>query len=266
MDVRILGAHQSDTCNFRFASLLVDGTLAIDAGGLSGGLSLDEQLAVRQVLLTHQHWDHLKDLPGFGYNLLSAAGVAGQAPLGVDLYGSDAVRRVLGEFLGIPDFWLSFFERPSADHPVFRYHLVTAATPFTVGAYRVRAIPTTHSVPVLGYEVTDVQGRRLYYTGDNGPGAGRFWTAAMPHLLITECTYSNAMDGADEGRVHGHLTPRQLEAELMIFRSVRGYLPTVALVHLSPFYEAQIRVEVAEVASRLGSSIIVGAEGMQLTV
>src|SRR5579859_5818797 len=72
VQVRIVGSHQSEAVDQHYTGLLIDGWLAIDAGSLASGLTLDEQLAVTDVLVTHQHWDHVKDLGGFGFNRFSA--------------------------------------------------------------------------------------------------------------------------------------------------------------------------------------------------
>src|SRR4051812_23983241 len=69
MQLRILGAHQGESREFRFISFLVDGRLAIDAGGLTSSLTLDEQLALNAVLITHRHFDHIKDLPMLAHNV-----------------------------------------------------------------------------------------------------------------------------------------------------------------------------------------------------
>src|SRR5438445_1563901 len=69
MRVQILGAHQGESRDMRFMSILIDDRLAIDAGGLTSSLSLEEQYAIDAVLITHQHYDHIKDLPMFAHNL-----------------------------------------------------------------------------------------------------------------------------------------------------------------------------------------------------
>src|SRR5437879_11496882 len=69
MQVRILGAHQGESRDVRFVAILIDNHLAIDAGGLTSSLTLDEQLAIEALLITHQHYDHIKDLPMLAHNL-----------------------------------------------------------------------------------------------------------------------------------------------------------------------------------------------------
>lgn len=257
MEIRIVGAHQGEAIDRRFTTLLVDGGVAIDAGSLAGGLTLDEQRQVGDVLITHQHWDHVKDLASFGFNLLGAGQTA-------NVYCTDEVRQIVSEHLLTSSYWIDFFAGPNPLHPVYQQRRVDLVDEFLVGPYRVRAIPVNHTVPTVGYQVTDAAGRKVYYTGDNGPGCGRLWAMAEPHLLITECTYSNVQQ--ELAARSGHLSPRLLEEALLEFGGRRGYLPRVILVHVNPFHEARIRIEIEEVARRLSASIELGREGQTVVV
>ena len=62
MEIQILGAHLAEVKGARLTSLLIDGTLVVDAGGLTSALSLPEQKKIETVLLTHHHFDHTRDL------------------------------------------------------------------------------------------------------------------------------------------------------------------------------------------------------------
>ena len=46
MRVRVLGAHQLETRDTRLTSFLIDGVLAVDAGSITSGLTLEEQKSV----------------------------------------------------------------------------------------------------------------------------------------------------------------------------------------------------------------------------
>lgn len=265
MEVRILGAHQCETAHCKFTTILIDRVLAVDAGSLAGALTLDQQRAVRDVLITHQHWDHTKDLAGFGFNRFNARLEDRQVPP-ARIYCSAAVRQELVDRILAPGYWMDFFALPSPAEPTFTFHDVAPGASFDVGPYRVRSVPINHSVPTNGYLVLDSSGRSTYYTSDNGPGCGTAWATTEPRLLITECTYSNDAAANGIGERHGHLCPRQLRIELETFRRARGYLPRVAIVHVNPFYEKQVRVELADVAGELGSPIEVAKEGQTFDV
>ena len=69
MRVRILGAHNSESRTSRCVCILVDETLAMDAGGLTSNLQLEEQVKIKAILVSHYHFDHIRDIPGLALNL-----------------------------------------------------------------------------------------------------------------------------------------------------------------------------------------------------
>ncbi len=75
MKVQFLGAHNCESLETRLVSLLVDDVLALEAGGLTSGLSFVAQLKLKGILLTHDHYDHIRDIPMLGMNLSLSGGV-----------------------------------------------------------------------------------------------------------------------------------------------------------------------------------------------
>ena len=63
------GLHQCRTCGF-----LINDTVMVDAGTIGAALTLEEQRAIRHILLSHLHFDHIQGLPTFGDNLSEHAG------------------------------------------------------------------------------------------------------------------------------------------------------------------------------------------------
>jgi len=68
MELEILGAHNCESRDAKLTSLLIDGTVVIDAGSLTSSLSLEAQQRVKAILITHRHFDHIRDLATFGMN------------------------------------------------------------------------------------------------------------------------------------------------------------------------------------------------------
>lgn len=255
MEVRILGAHQTEMGEARPTSLLIDGRLAIDAGSLCAALTLTEQLGLKAVLVTHHHYDHVKDLPMIGLNL---------AYLGcLDVYGSGALFEVLSTHLLDGQLYPNFLEWPPG-RPSLRFNRIEEYRPFDAAGYSVLAVPVSHSVPAVGFQVTSPEGRRLFFTGDTGGGLSPCWEHVAPDLLVTEMTFSAEM--RDRARQKMHLSPPQLAVELEGFRRAKGYLPRVLLVHLDRAREPEVASEVAAIARDLDASITLGREGMTVTV
>ena len=95
MELRILGAHSSESRDTRMASYVIDNVLALDAGSLTRSLTFDQQYRVRAVFLSHRHFDHTRDLLTLGHYAVSAG-------FTVDVYGlDDTIDFVTNTLLGI---------------------------------------------------------------------------------------------------------------------------------------------------------------------
>jgi len=248
MRVRFLGAHNTETCSVRLPGVLVDGILALDAGSL-GVLSAQEQLGLKAILLTHQHFDHLRDLPILGMNLfLNGAGVA--------VYGLPEVQSIITKHLLNGSLYSRFMESS-----IMNFCPIIPGVSFLVGEYSILPVAMRHSVPAVGYEIR-TDSRRLFYSGDTGPGLSSVWKHLNPDVIIIEVTSSNHW--TDFALKAGHFTPALLKDELAILRELKGYIPPVFTIHMNSFVEDDIQTELAEVAHALHCSITPAHEGMEI--
>ncbi len=254
MKIQILGAHNCEAQNSKLISLLIDDILAIDAGALTSSLSFPAQQKLKAILLTHQHYDHIRDIPTIAMNrFLQGAGINIYAILPV----CDAVATHLLDGKLYPNF----LEQPQ-EKPTIKFTIIEPYQTEQIEGYRIFAVPVNHSVPTVGYQITSPDGKVVFYTGDTGPGLASCWEKVSPQLLITEVT---APDRYEEfGRESGHLTPTLLKQELTVFRELKSYLPRVVVVHMNPYLEKEIAAEIAVVAEDLNSPITLAYEGMRL--
>lgn len=258
MRVVFLGAHNLESSGTRCVSLLIDGVLALDAGSLTSGLTFPEQAALQAVFLSHSHYDHIRDIPALGLNLLRMG-------RSVDVYSSAEVRETVIETMLNGDLYPKVHERPP-EAPAIRFNTVEAGDSFPIGGYQARALPMAHVKPSFGLEVIAPTGTTMFYTADTGPLPEDFWTQTAPDVLIIETTAPSAQ--TDLVQLAGHLTPALLEEELVRFRSLQGYLPRVLTVHMDPLLgdNGQMADELAEVARRTGAQIQVAAEGLEIEI
>lgn len=235
-------------------SILIDEVLALDAGSLTSGLSLAQQGKIKAILLTHQHYDHVKDV--------AALGLKNAFQPAIQVYASDIVLKVLSEHLINGVLYPDFSRWPSPEKPSMNMNLIRPHERFDVLSYRVLPLPTNHAVPTMGFAVSN-SGKTLFYTGDTTVGLQECWKHISPELIITELIGPSSM-GREFFQRSGHLSPALLKEELLAFKKLKNYLPQVLLVHLNPEKEGEIKAEIENLKVELGASIIIGRENMKL--
>lgn len=254
MKLRVLGAHNVESRQTRMESHLVNGELALDAGSLTRSLTQDELQGIRAIILSHRHFDHVKDLLPLGM-VVRNAGVT------IDVYAIQDTVDAVTDTLMNGRLFPNFLESPGADAPTFRMRSVNFYEPFDVLGYEAVAVPVPHSVPAAGFQISD--GRlALFYTGDTGRGLGAAWGHVAPDVMLTEVTFGNENEAG--ARAAGHLTPDLLMDELAEFREIHGRVPQVIVSHINPAWEDAVRSELAEITVETGQRFVVADADMQV--
>lgn len=256
MELEILGAHNCESRDAKLTSLLIDGTVVIDAGSLTSSLSLEAQQRVKAILITHRHFDHIRDLATFGMNAYMSGPI--------NIYALDSVLEVISTHLLNEVLYPDFRNKPFPDKPALKFCPLEPNREVIIEGYAVLPLPVSHNVPTIGYQVTAPDKKSIFYTSDTGRNPSSLWEAVSPGLLVTEVTLPDKFESFAQDS--GHLTPRLLKQELLDFKRVRGYLPPVVTVHMSPHIESEIKEEVAQVAEELAATITLGYEGMKISI
>lgn len=255
MKIRFLGAHMFESKETRLSCVLIDEMMAIDAGALTAALSFKEQERIEHVLLTHGHYDHVRDLPPLAlrneHRTINVFAISHT----LDLLKTHWINGVV---------YPNFTERPSKQNPALRLNAVEPLAPVAVGPYAVTALPVSHAIPTVGFKVTAGGNKTIFFTGDTGPGLDPCWKHMNPQVLIVDCAFSNRAQMM--AAKPGHLCPVLLREELLAFRKQKGYLPYVVLTHLNPDMEAEIKEESRQLALELGAKIQPSYEGLEIVL
>ena len=254
MKLRVLGAHNVESRHTRMESHLIDGALALDAGSLTRSLTHEELRGIRAIILSHRHFDHVKDLLPLGIAVRNE-GVT------IDVYAIQDTVEAVTETLMNGRLFPDFLSSPSAEAPTFRMRTVEFYQPFDALGYTAMAAPVPHSVPAAGFQIADGE-LSLFYTGDTGRGLGDAWEHVAPDVLLTEVTFGNENEAG--ARAAGHLTPKLLMDELNRFKAIHGRAPRVVVSHINPAWEDAVRRELAEITEATGQAFTISEADMSI--
>lgn len=216
---------------------MVDGRIALDAGALTSGLTLEEQGKLEAVLVSHAHLDHVRDLATIADNRIQM----GSPPL--DVYGPAATLKALAKHFFNGRIWPDFTKLPTVERPTVRLCPLRMGRPTAIGDYEVTAVPVHHTVDCSGF-VLSSGGSAIAYSGDTGP-TDRFWSLLRRtknlKMALVEVSFPDHL--ADLATVTGHFTPKTLAEDLRKLKRP-GELD-VLLYHMKPVFQGAIERECA---------------------
>ena len=234
MKLRVLGCSGGSVRGRFLSCFLLNDHIALDAGGLTGPLTLEEQFRVRHVIVSHTHLDHNCGLPFLVDNIF------GHLDEPIVVYGTASVVKSLKNHMFNDELWPDFSRLPSMEAPTLKFQEVCPEKTFEIEGLSFTPVEVEHLIPTVGFVVEDGSGA-IIYTSDTGP-TDRIWHVAstQPELkcIITEVSFSNDDDAL--ARASGHMTPGILAGELKKFPKD---VP-VLLTHAKPGNLTRIKQEI----------------------
>src|SRR5262245_4223637 len=216
-------------------TLLVDGTVAFDAGSLGLFGAPADQARVRHVFLTHAHVDHVATLP------ICLENVADDSADCPTVYAPDEVLDVVRRDILNDRIYPDFVRISRGGPPLVRLEPLTPGRPVAAAGLSVTAVPVDHVVPTVAYVAAGPDAAFAFVT-DTGP-TDAVWELAnrTPDLraVFLEVTFPD--DQAWLAGVSKHLTTAQFAGEL---RKLRTGVAVYA-IHLKARFRARVRAEVA---------------------
>lgn len=238
MKIRVLGAYGSEGLGQRPSAFLVDDRLLVDAGTVTGALTVSEQLDVEHVLVSHAHLDHII---GLAFLTETLACCNARRPLTVVSVGAVVDTLRTGVFNNV--VWPDFGQIPSLEKAVVRYRTLVEDAEQRVGDLWVMPVSVHHTVPAAGFIVHDGS-RGFVYSGDTGPTEA-LWKMARGlsglRAIILECAFPDRLGTLAD--TAGHLTPARIRREL-------DKLPPdvpVWIFHIKPQFYGETAEELARI-------------------
>jgi 3',5'-cyclic-nucleotide phosphodiesterase len=238
VNLRVVGCHGGLSLHHRLSAFLIDGHVAMDAGSLCSGLTLEEQDRISWVLITHAHLDHIASMA----SLCEARAQRGGPPL-IVAGRAETIGAMRSHYFNNV-LWPDFTAIPLPDGgQTLHLRALDMEAPTDVLGLRVVAVGVDHSIPACGFIISD-EHASLAYTGDTG-ATERFWQVLERvkdlKAVIMEVSFPNRL--LDLGRLAKHHVPLTLRDDIAKLR--RHHDVPVLLFHLKPTYDAEIRDELS---------------------
>lgn len=228
MDIQILGTYPTERSHrFILSSSVINGELAIDAGCLGLGLTVEEQKRVDTIILTHTHIDHIATLPLFIDNRFSdqtKSPIIYSVPHNIAMLKKHIFNNVLWPDLRSisEDFFTMADVEPYREVrvPNFSFHL----------------FPVNHPVPTYGVLLEEKKSRsQVLFTSDTTI-CDAIWMEANRSkrlkAIFIEVSFPNSL--RDLAQSSGHMTPSLLEMEL---KKLQHKVPVFLTHYKSQFAE-----------------------------
>lgn len=237
MNFRVAGCYGSELPGYHSSGFLVNGRLLLEAGTVTSALTMEEQLDVTEVLVSHMHLDHVKELAFLVDNR------AGKTTRPLLVTGVAGVVAGLRRHLFNDRVWPDFTRIPSPGAPTMSYRVIPEGRYSRICGLSIKPVRVNHPSAATGYILRE-PGVSVLYSGDTGPTTA-IWKGVRGlrdlKAVIVECSYPNGME--ELALASGHLTPALLERELNLFG--RPEVP-VYLYHMKPLHLPAIAAGIAE--------------------
>ncbi len=189
-------------------SIVIDDSVAVDAGCLAMSCTQAQRDGVRDVILTHTHLDHIAGLPLFIDDLFAVLNEP------IRIHATPEMINILERDIFNWSIYPRFSELSNDRGKVVEYRPFERGGSFQVKHLAVESVGVNHPVSANGFLISDGKSA-VGITGDTAETED-FWEAcnAAPNLkaILVECAFPNEM--VDLARVSDHLTPARLALEL----------------------------------------------------
>ncbi len=237
MKIRVLGCHGSSLPGYNTTSFLINGNVLLDGGTITSVLTVEEQSKLEYILVTHAHFDHIRDIMFLADNLCS---LGKERPLTV--LSTPRIIETLKHNLFNDAVWPDFTALPTSDNPVLKFVAIHPGHNISISSLKVTAIKVHHAVETVAYviEAGDVS---AVFIGDTGP-TEEIWQAAgtkagLEAIFVETSLPDGMQELADKA---GHLTPASLEQEL---KKLGGLKVPIYLYHMKIQHREVIKKEIA---------------------
>jgi cAMP phosphodiesterase len=248
--IKLLPSHiNSDGQLQTLTTFLINDSLTIDAGSIAIALTADEMSAIRHVIVTHSHNDHIACLPLF------VAETFPRLDSPIIIHGIEEVVTALKNFIFNDHIWPDFerIELLNGQDVTIQYNTLEPRKTVEISGLRVTPIPVNHVIPTCGMMLQD-ESSTVIFSADTY-ATDELWEVASQQqnlkAIFVDVSYPNELEKL--AIASKHFTPQSLADDLKkLKREVDIYA-----VHIKPSNRYQVieqlralnnpRISVAEI-------------------
>ena len=235
MRIQVLGGHGGQAKGFSTTSFLINNDLLIDAGSVAAALTIEQQLKIEHILISHSHLDHIKDLAFLCDNCFGLR----NSPFKV--YTHQTVKTILKNHLFNETVWPDFTILPNEKNPVIKIHAIEPEESLQINDYKITPVKVQHPNDAMGFIVEEANSSVLF-TVDTA-STERIWQVARGiknlKAIFTEVSFPNSLKNV--AIASDHHTPLSLQREIS---KMPADVPII-LTHLKPNYRDDILKELS---------------------
>ncbi len=239
-----IGCYGSDLDYKKCITMQITPSTVIDTGALLSSISTGDLLKIKNVIITHCHFDHIKNLPIFADFMLSMGNNS------FNVYTTEAIWEQVKAHVFNDLIWPDFSSLPNKKSPTIRFFPIEFGKHFSLENISFLPIEMNHIVESVGF-VIKKDHVAVAYSGDTS-----YCDNFIDHvnddkdikLLCWELSFPNRLKSIAEASKH--LTPSMLDSELS---KIKRKLP-VHTFHLKPNLEEEIKHEISEMQT--GMSVV----------
>lgn len=209
MKIKIVGCHGGTAPGYRTSCYQINDRFFIDAGSMASAFSPKQQMEITDILVTHAHIDHIKDLCFVIENTFHPERkhltIRSTKEIIKDVH-SNLFNDVLW-----PDFTKIYID-PKKKKTLMSFEEVKQG--MDIDGVKIKYVKVNHPVNAVGYILDDGK-KQVVFSGDTGP-TQELWDEANKcknlAAIFTEISFPTRMDALAQAA--GHFTTGQLVAEL----------------------------------------------------
>lgn len=232
MKLKVLGCYGTELADYHTTGFLIDNSLLVDAGTITTSMGIDELVKIKNILISHVHFDHIKGIP-----FLTDV-VFGKIKEPINIIGIKEVIEDLKKHMLNNIIWPDFTAIPQNDSgsPVIKLREIKDGVFEQVGDFEVKAVRVNHTIPTTGFIIRR-KNMSILYSSDT-KATEEIWKEAKKtdnlKAAIIEASFpTNTQKIADSS---GHFTPAGLKNELSKIDSLN--IP-VYIYHLKSQYDIE---------------------------